>query len=316
MPKGTGAAIREEAQAMRRLTKTYRAREAANGPMTHGARETMRGTTCGTTRRAAALVLSCVLLAFLAAAPAAMAQRTINREAQEVGPDQAARLFREANELYADGDHGAAAEAYEAIVAGGFRNAEVYYNLANARYMDGDVAQAVLGYERALRLDGSHEDAAANLEFVREQLADRQVRVGGAVTDFVERVFRGADVGRVAASASLFYFLLFAFLTAGVLRGGLNAWLQRAAVVMAIHLLVAGGILVYRIHRANAVREAVIVVADVPVRTGPGDGFVLEFRLHEGTKVRLREARDDWARVSVEGTDLEGWLPGRTLEEI
>jgi hypothetical protein len=80
--------------------------------------------------------------------------------------------------------------------------------------------------------------------------------------------------------------------------------------------LVSGAVLAFRIHRTNAVREAVIVAADVPVRTGPGDDFVLEFRLHEGTKVRLREARDEWARISVEGTDLEGWLPGRTLEEI
>ena len=85
---------------------------------------------------------------------------SVSREAPQVGPDRAERLFREANDLYAEGDHGAAAEVYEAILAGGFLNADVYYNLANARYMDGDVAQAVLGYERALRLDGSHEDAA------------------------------------------------------------------------------------------------------------------------------------------------------------
>ena len=65
-----------------------------------------------------------------------------------------------------------------------------------------------------------------------------------------------------------------------------------------------------------AAEEATMVAVDVPVRTGPGDDFVLEFRLHEGTKVRLREVRDDWARVSVEGTDLEGWLPERTVEEI
>jgi uncharacterized protein YgiM (DUF1202 family) len=91
---------------------------------------------------------------------------------------------------------------------------------------------------------------------------------------------------------------------------------MRATVVALVLVLVSGAVLGYRVHRTNAVREAVIVATDVPVRTGPGDDFVLEFRLHAGTKVRLREARDDWARVSVEGTDLEGWLPGRTIEEI
>ena len=128
--------------------------------------------------------------------------------------------------------------------------------------------------------------------------------------------FRRANVGRLSALVSLFYFLAMACVVGGILRGGLHPWLQRAAIVMVVHFAVAGGILGYRIHRTNAVHEAVVLAADVPVRTGPGDDFVLEFRLHEGTKVRLREARDDWARVSVEGTDLEGWLPGRTLEEI
>lgn len=283
----------------------------------HGARRMGCGTaTPGPAALTAALVLGCLILGCLTPASAAVAQEFVSREAPEVGPDRAMRLFREANDLYAEGSHGAAAGMYEAILAGGFLNADVYYNLANARYMEGDIAQAVLGYERALRLNGSHEDAAANLEFVREQLADRQVRVGGAVSDALDRFFRRADIGRLAVAVSLFYFLVVACVVVGVLRGGFNRWLQRAAVVMVILLVVAGGILGYRVHRTGAVREAVIVVADVPVRTGPGDDFVLEFRLHEGTKVRLREARDDWARISVEGTDLEGWLPGRMLEEI
>ncbi|MFH1865562.1 MAG: hypothetical protein ABIK85_06735 [Candidatus Eisenbacteria bacterium] len=265
---------------------------------------------------AAVAALACLLAVVLFPVSHAGAQEFISRGAPEVGSGRAVRLFREANDLYAEGDHGAAVGVYETILAGGFLNADVYYNLANARYMNGDIGQAVLGYERALRLDGSHEDAAANLEFVREQLADRQVRVGGAVSDALDGFFRRADIGRLAVAVSLFYFLAMACVVVGILRGGFHPWLQRAAAVMAILLVVAGGILGYRVHRTSAVREAVVVVADVPVRTGPGDDFVLEFRLHEGTKVRLREARDDWARVSVEGTDLEGWLPGRMLEEI
>lgn len=280
--------------------------------VTYGTRGWTRGTaTLGTAGLTVVLALACVL-----AASEARAQEFVSREAPEVGPDLAVRLFREANDLYAEGDHGAAAEKYEAILAAGFVNADVHYNLANARYMEGDIGKAVLGYERALRQDGSHEDALANLEFVREQLADRQVRVGGAVSDALGGLFRRADTGRLSVVVSMFYFIAVGCVVAGILRGGFHPRLMRVIVVMVIHLVVAGGILGYRIHRTNAVREAVIVVADVPVRTGPGDDFVLEFRLHEGTKVRLREARDDWARVSVEGTDLEGWLPGRSVEEI
>ncbi len=300
--------VADRTRAMRHRTAARKARPARCGVKARGGAD--RG-----------VLWLAVLAAFVVAAcPGAVlearGQDLLSHEVPDVGPERAARLFREANELYADGSHGAAAAVYEAILAGGFHNAEVYYNLANARYMEGDIAQAVLGYERALRLDGSHEDAAENLEFVREQLADRQVRVGGALSEALERLFRQADVGWLAVVVSVLYFVVTGCIIAGVLRGAFQPWLLRAIIVVAALLVLTGGLLGYRIHRTAVVREAVVVAADVPVRTGPGDDFVLEFRLHEGTKVRLREARDDWARVSVEGTDLEGWLPERAVEEI
>ena len=305
---------------MRRRTVAHETRAVRHRKAARKARPAR----CGMKTRAragrGALWLAVLAALVVAACPGAILEARgadlLSHEVAEVGPEGAARLFREANELYAGGDHGAAAEVYEAILAGGFHNAEVYYNLANARYMEGDMAQAVLGYERALRLDGSHEDAAENLEFVREQLADRQVRVGGALSDALERFFRQADVGWLAVVVSILYFVVVGCVITGVLRGAFQPWLLRAIVVVGALLVVTGGLFAYRIHRTAAVREAVVVAADVPVRTGPGDDFVLEFRLHEGTKVRLREAREDWARVSVEGTDLEGWLPERAVEEI
>jgi SH3-like domain-containing protein len=264
---------------------------------------------------AAAALAALLLLTVTSAAQDANVMAPVGAQ-QTISAEQARSAFREANVLYADGRYAEAAALYEAILAGGFLNADVYYNLGNALYMEGDIAGAVLGYERALRLDGSHEDASANLEFVREQLADRQVRVGGTFSDVLDRFFRRASVARLAIIVSLLYFLAAGALILGVLRGVFTPWLMRCIVVVLALFLVAGSVLAFRVHRTSAVREAVITVADVPVRTGPGDDFVLEFRLHEGTKVRLRESRDDWARVSVEGTDLEGWLPERTLEEI
>jgi hypothetical protein len=240
----------------------------------------------------------------------------LGRRQSPVGEEQARATFREANQLYSSGRYQEAAERYEAILDGGFPNAEVHYNLGNALYMAGDIAGAVLNYERALRLDGSHEDAAANLEFVREQLADRQTAVGGTFSEVLDRFFRRADVGLVTVLTSLLYFVFIGCIVWGVLSGAFAPWLMRLMVVLLAGIVLAGGLLAYRVHRTTAVHEAIITAADVPVRTGPGDDFVLEFRLHEGTKVRMRELRDDWLRVSVEGTDLEGWLPASALEEI
>ncbi len=249
-------------------------------------------------------------------ARALAADAGLDREEAALDAGQATQLFREANALYADGAYDDAIARYERVLSGGIENTDVRYNLANAYFKAGMTGRAVLNYERALRLDPGHEDARANLEFVTEILADRRAPVGGPVAELLENAYARATPARLAIWGSVFYFALIATLILGTLRGRLVGWVARLAVVMGIHLVVAGGLLAVRLERLRSVREAVVLAPEVSVRTGPGEDFVLEFRLHEGTKVRAREDRDDWVRVSVSGTDLEGWLPAGSLEEI
>lgn len=246
----------------------------------------------------------------------ARADAGLDREEAPLDADRATQLFLEANALYADGVYDDAAARYERVLAGGIENADVRYNLANAYFKAGMTGRAVLNYERALRLDPGHEDARANLEFMSEILADRQAPVGGPVSELVEGAYARATPTRLAVLASVLYFVLMGAVILGTLRGALTGWVARLAVVMGICLVVVGGILAVRLYRQRSVREAVVLAPEVAVRTGPGEDFVLEFRLHEGTKIRAREDRGDWVRISVGGTDLEGWLPAGSLEEI
>ena len=232
-------------------------------------------------------------------------------------PETATRVFNEANALYARGSHDEACALYEQIVTGGFENADVYYNLGNACYKTGRIGQAVLAYERALRLEPGHEDAAANLSFVRGRLADRQTTAAeSAVAAAVERFYRRVPSTTLAVIASASFFALALALLVAILRGGFAAWNARVAWVLGAVLLLAGGAAAVKVAGARSSAEAVVLAREVAVRTGPGDDFVIEFKLHEGTKVRLREARGDWARASVSGTDLEGWLPFAAVEAI
>jgi hypothetical protein len=233
-----------------------------------------------------------------------------------IDAETATGLFIEANALYAEGRYREAAAAYEGIAAGRFDNADVLYNLGNAYYKEGRIGRAVLAYERALALEPAHADAASNLEFVRELLADRQTAVGGPFSGLLGGVRRWATAGRLSAVASVFYVLAVLFAIVAILRGAFAPWIVRTIVVCAVVFVVAGGALGERIYRDRAVRGAIVTAPEVAVRTGPGTDFVLEFQLHEGTKVRLREGRDEWIRISVPGTDLEGWLPSDAVEAI
>ena len=72
---------------------------------------------------------------------------------------EANRAFRQANESTSDPQQARqfyeqTILEYEKIISdGGIKNAKLYYNLANAYQLKGDLGKAILNYRRALRLD-------------------------------------------------------------------------------------------------------------------------------------------------------------------
>lgn len=237
--------------------------------------------------------------------------------ANSLDRSSATRYFQEANALYAEGRYGEAAALYARIAASDFGNADVQYNLGNASYKAGALGRAVLAYERALLLDPAHDDARTNLAYTRERLVDRQQPIeSGPVVSLVTRAFDRVGAGGLAVAASTLYVLLVVALIVGIGRGVFAPWMKRTAVTLAAALVVVLTAAGAAGHRARTVREAVVLSQEVGVRTGPGEEFVLEFRIHEGTKVRIREERGNWLRVSVSGADLEGWLQRGVVEEI
>src|SRR5205085_9995945 len=64
--------------------------------------------------------------------------------------------FTNANQAYAEGGFEEAANAYETLIGSGNWNANLFYDLGNARDRLGEFVQAFLKSERALALDTSH----------------------------------------------------------------------------------------------------------------------------------------------------------------
>ena len=229
----------------------------------------------------------------------------------------ATEIFRGANTLYSEGEFAEARTSYEELVESGFGGADVLYNLGNACYKLGNVGHAVLSYERALRISPEHGDARANLEFVRATLVDQQGRVETAgLGGILERTWSELDPVMLVVVASLLSGLMIITVIIGIVRGRMGGWPLRISVGLLTLLVLVGAAVGTKIYRLHAVHEAVIIVPETGARTGPGQEFILEFRLHEGTKVRLSEQRGDWTRIWVSGTDLEGWLPIGALEAI
>lgn len=245
-------------------------------------------------------------------------------------------LFLQGNQAYESGDYEGAIARYEDLAARGVEHADLYYNLGNAWFESGNLGRAVLWYERARRVDPRHDDTRANLALVRSFLRDKQlVAADGGLRNALLVWHRKTTAAESVAIATAFHALLGLFAVLFIFRREprVEAFLRRMSIVspgrlfglapgqdvaLAMSLafvlaaLFAGSSWVkLRDERARAV----IVSGEVSVFSGPSRDATVQFKVHEGTAVSVRESRPGWIRVELPG-DLSGWVDAGALERI
>jgi tetratricopeptide (TPR) repeat protein len=246
--------------------------------------------------------------------------------------------FAKGNSLYEAGDYGGAVEEYSRAVKAGVADKDLYYNLANAYYKLDDFGRAVLYYERALRLAPRDADARANLELVRSQLRDKQfVRERNRVVRTVAWVDDHLNAREMTLVASICYIVLcvlgivfvlrdsryvsaayraVSYVSPGRLAGFTKTQDLLAALAVVSLLFASTGIAAHRKSAQERERKsAVIVEEEVAVYSGPAGETTLQFKVHEGTLVRVREARSTWVRINLPG-GLSGWVAASAIERV
>ena len=223
--------------------------------------------------------------------------------------------FELANAAYADGRYEEAVSLYQAMIDEQ-PDAVLYYNLGNARFKQGELAQAILNYERALRLKPNYKDAQYNLAFAQSKITDNIVEHDFFLSSWT-RAVRNCLKETTWLILSICLFIL---ALAGVLLFllGREPWLRKTAFHVAwIALLFSliSGLNAWSLHQRDSLRnEAIITQGVVNAKSSPDRSGTDLFTLHEGTKVTIRETLGEWSNVRV-GSN-EGWIRSTNLERI
>lgn len=223
--------------------------------------------------------------------------------------------FDAANAAYADGRYEEAAAMYQTLLDEQ-PDATLYYNLGNARFKQGELAQAILNYERALRLKPNYKDAQYNLAFAQSRITDNIVEQDFFLSSWA-RTMRNSlsEPTWWSTSIGLFICALIALL---LFLLGRELWLRKTAFHVAwIALLFSliAGLNAGSLRQRNTLRnEAIITQGVVNVKSSPDRSGTDLFTIHEGTKVTIRETLGEWVNVSV-GSN-EGWMKAAHLERI
>jgi tetratricopeptide (TPR) repeat protein len=232
----------------------------------------------------------------------------------EVSPTEA---MLQANQNYESGQFAEAIVVYEAIVEAGIHNSDLYYNLGNAYFKQGDLGRAILNYRRAQRLTPRDADIVANLSFARTQTIDRLESNEQGLPNLVQVAEEWFTLNEAAVLALVLWVLICYFVVLAILVPRLRRIFSWVVAVLAVFLVIGLISMAGRLYTEWRYPPVVIVAQEVDITSGPGgaDQYLVEFSLHAGAEVQLLESRSDWWRITLSG-GLQGWAPAEAVEEV
>ncbi len=220
---------------------------------------------------------------------------------------------------YIRNDFASAIQIYEFLLNKKGVASEIYYNLGNSYYKTGDMAKAILNYERALLLNPGDGDIRSNLEIARSKTVDK--------VDAAPQLFfiswtnslincMGADGWAKCGAVSFILFIagLYFFIFSK------KVLLKKIGFIASIALLVIViGSNIFASHQKDLLinrTNAIIMTPSVTIKSTPNESGTDLFIIHEGRKVKIKDnSMKEWKEIILDDGNV-GWIKTTDLEII
>lgn len=220
---------------------------------------------------------------------------------------------------YQEGRFEDALEQWNSILETGKESSLLHYNIGNAHWRLGDKAEAILGYERALALDPSFEDARDNLAYANARITDSFTPDSEffLVTFFRKCCYllpSDTWAWLAAGFLALALVLLLLFFTSGKRGWKIGGFFGGilAIVLFALTLYFA----IWQHSDYSGKDYGIVTPPVISVKSSPSADSQDLFLLHEGTKVRyLGGSVEGWSEISVPD-GRKGWIQSSDSEVI
>ncbi|WP_405610728.1 tetratricopeptide repeat protein [Polaribacter sp. Asnod1-A03] len=227
-------------------------------------------------------------------------------------------LFDSANNLYKNEKFEEAINEYKKIEALEVASSELYYNLGNAYYKLNKVGPSIYYYEKALNLNPLNEDVKNNLVFAKRLALDNIEELPKTVlqkfdANYLQKLSYNQWAVVVIGFSILgsLFFLLF-YLT----HGSVKKRFYFTTSIISFILLISSLFITYQQYNSYTKnKEAIIFAEETEVRNAPTFNSEKVFTLHEGTKVIVLDAVDDWKKIKLIDGKI-GWMIGNELKTL
>lgn len=228
------------------------------------------------------------------------------------------KLFVEGNKLYQQEKYNQAIEKYLQAIKTKKISPELYYNLANAYYKTNKVAPSIYYYEKALKLKPNDKAIKGNLDLAEQMTLDNIEPMPKTIWQKIsENTIQKLNYNTWAYVSVAFIFI-FAIL---FLRYHFSSETSTKRILFITSILSAIFTLLsvwfafqtYKIEKNN--KYAIIFVPQTDIKNAPMLSADKVFDLHEGTKVKILQAKDNWKKIKI-ADGQTGWIVSNELKEL
>lgn len=223
--------------------------------------------------------------------------------------------FEAGNRHYTDGEYTRAISEYEKVVEAGYQSPELFYNLGNAYFREGQLGQAILNYLRAKKLSPRDEDIQANLEFAERFTIDRiEITEETIFFEYIDRFLDSFSLTFVSWLAAILYFLMVGL----IIVRFVYRWVylpNLVTVLLVATFLFCSAFAAVKYDRDVLTRRGVILTQQIEIKNGPGTDFNDQFTAHAGLVFMIEREEAGYYLVNFENR-LKGWVIKEAVAEI
>ena len=219
---------------------------------------------------------------------------------------------------YTNNDFENSVRLYMRVLEHGYESPQLYYNLGNGNYKQMKIAQAILWYQRALKLDPSYQDAKINLQHAKEMIVDKIDPISPPyLTRWLNSVVFWLTPNGWAILSMIMYLLLAAGLFLLFSSADYN-WRRFSLPIIIfafIFSLLTTFISKKSYNYATEKTTAVVMSPSVTVLSTPHSEGTKLFTIHEGLTVYINSSVDDWYEIRLDDGRV-GWLRETDIEPV
>lgn len=224
--------------------------------------------------------------------------------------------FLEANRLYQENDHEQANLIYKSIVDEGYFSSELYLNLGNSYFKLDSIPQAILYYEKGLKIAPADDDLTHNLKQCNLLIKDKNpikksILISELIYSFLGKSPNYWAYSSIILMVVLCILILFYKISPELKWKKINFY---SSIFVILLFICSIGLAWLSKNRIEDTNYGIMFSPSTKIMVEPSENAAAAYLLHEGSKVKIIAENSQWYEISFD--KKVGWIKKYHLKKI